>query len=176
MDKLCIAQSGPKKQAGIHSIAAFLSNSEHMLLLWNEDYFERLWCVLECGAMMHATGRVSSIIVAPLFLAPFEIAGCVGVICVWLTYDISVHTGFTVWMYTSIGEDLEWFASMLVASIAALPLAIAFTLFLWPAQKARRNLSVCLSQFTFDDAKCFNPSDRVLIVCSIGGFILVASI
>ena len=147
-----------------------------MLLLWNEDYFERLWCVLECGAMMHATGRVSSIIVAPLFLAPFEIAGSVGVVCVWLTMDVSLHTGFISWLYARIGEDLEWFTTMILPTIAALPLAFAFVFVLRPAHEARRNLSACLSQFTFNDAKCFDPSDRVLIVCSIGVFIFVASV
>ena len=47
LDICCISQDDPiKKARGIESLGALLDRSERMLVLLDENYFKRLWCVL----------------------------------------------------------------------------------------------------------------------------------
>ena len=47
LDKFCVHQGDSLlKQQGVRSFAAFVAQSDHMLLLWSPQYFTRLWCRL----------------------------------------------------------------------------------------------------------------------------------
>ena len=51
LDKICIHQcDSEKKCAGIRAVDQFILRSETMLILYNDDYFERLWCCFELAA------------------------------------------------------------------------------------------------------------------------------
>ena len=57
LDKCCINQTDEaKKLAGIKGIAAFLHNSERMIVLFSKDYFSRLWCSYEIAVFLHLKG------------------------------------------------------------------------------------------------------------------------
>ena len=48
MDKLCIHQTDMDEKAEqLEALPIFLTRSERMLMLWDDTYFERLWCSLE---------------------------------------------------------------------------------------------------------------------------------
>ncbi|CAE7653746.1 unnamed protein product, partial [Symbiodinium pilosum] len=48
LDKLCICQSDEDGKAeAISALPEFVRRSSRMLILWDETYFERLWCNLE---------------------------------------------------------------------------------------------------------------------------------
>ena len=75
LDRLCVQQQpAAAKAAGVRSMGAFLAHSDRMLVLWSEDYCQRLWCVTELGAYMR-THSLSQIEFVPLFLSPLIIAG-----------------------------------------------------------------------------------------------------
>eukprot|EP00490_Sorites_sp_Unknown_P007439 CAMPEP_0114696324 /NCGR_PEP_ID=MMETSP0191-20121206/72426_1 /TAXON_ID=126664 /ORGANISM="Sorites sp." /LENGTH=84 /DNA_ID=CAMNT_0001993817 /DNA_START=31 /DNA_END=281 /DNA_ORIENTATION=+ len=58
LDKLCISQHNMnKKEQGIAGLAAFLSNSRRMVILWSPRYFSRLWCTYEVGAFLRLHKR-----------------------------------------------------------------------------------------------------------------------
>jgi hypothetical protein len=45
LDKVCIHQTDPVRKAeGIQAIDQFLMRSKTMIICYNDDYFERLWC------------------------------------------------------------------------------------------------------------------------------------
>eukprot|EP00928_Gymnodinium_smaydae_P046912 TRINITY_DN3127_c1_g2_i1.p1 TRINITY_DN3127_c1_g2~~TRINITY_DN3127_c1_g2_i1.p1 ORF type:complete len:554 (-),score=60.75 TRINITY_DN3127_c1_g2_i1:188-1849(-) len=51
LDKVCINQRDlGQKRDGILSIGGILANSEKLLVVWDETYFQRLWCVFEISA------------------------------------------------------------------------------------------------------------------------------
>lgn len=54
LDKLCIRQDDPvEKQRDIDNIAAYLRNSDRLLVLWDPGYFTRLWCCFEFAVFLH---------------------------------------------------------------------------------------------------------------------------
>eukprot|EP00928_Gymnodinium_smaydae_P056698 TRINITY_DN40021_c0_g1_i1.p1 TRINITY_DN40021_c0_g1~~TRINITY_DN40021_c0_g1_i1.p1 ORF type:complete len:584 (+),score=86.83 TRINITY_DN40021_c0_g1_i1:63-1814(+) len=58
-DKACIDQfDEDRRLAGIKSIGQFLQRSVRLVLLWDDDYFERLWCAFECAAFLRATQQL----------------------------------------------------------------------------------------------------------------------
>lgn len=57
LDKCCIEQVDlHKKMKGIASLGGFLHYSKGLAVLWDKDYFERLWCVYELAARVHVVG------------------------------------------------------------------------------------------------------------------------
>ncbi|CAE7853237.1 unnamed protein product [Symbiodinium microadriaticum] len=52
-DQICINQHNKElKTAGLLSIGAFLKQSEEFLLVWDDTYAARLWCILELAAFL----------------------------------------------------------------------------------------------------------------------------
>ena len=57
LDKACINQIDPElKQLGIKNIGAFLRRSDKILVLWDKDYFDRLWCCYELSLYVKLRG------------------------------------------------------------------------------------------------------------------------
>ncbi|CAE7944843.1 unnamed protein product [Symbiodinium sp. KB8] len=58
LDVCCIDQVNAKnKQEGILSLCGILSKCKTLLILWDETYIERLWCVFEIAAFAHRSGK-----------------------------------------------------------------------------------------------------------------------
>ena len=52
-DQICIHQTDPHlKREGILSIGAFLKHSDEFLLVWDDSYAGRLWCMLELAGYL----------------------------------------------------------------------------------------------------------------------------
>ena len=77
LDKLCIHQTDlDLKAAGIKNLGGFLDNSSSMLVLWGEDYFDRLWCNYELAVYIHLHGS-SAVEMMPIKLAALGFGFCV---------------------------------------------------------------------------------------------------
>lgn len=72
LDRACIEQENPQaKTDGIMSLGYFLRFSDRVVVLWDESYFSRLWCVFELAAIMklgesRGKSRFSNIVMLPL--------------------------------------------------------------------------------------------------------------
>ena len=76
LDKVCIHQSDPaKKAAGIQAIDQFLVRSKKMLICYNDDYFERLWCCFELAARASSGSQIEML---PLWRAPVVLVALCG--------------------------------------------------------------------------------------------------
>ena len=73
VDRMCINQVNPRLKAeGIVSLAGILKTSESMLVLWDEAFGERLWCLFELAAFLKSAegGR------KPLTIRPTCLGHC----------------------------------------------------------------------------------------------------
>ncbi|CAE7573523.1 unnamed protein product, partial [Symbiodinium sp. KB8] len=73
LDQICIHQhDGSLKMEGILNIGAIMKKSRSLLVLWDQTYVERLWCIFEMAAFLkgHESEEVD-IVVRPTFLAPW---------------------------------------------------------------------------------------------------------
>ena len=76
LDKVCIHQTDPqRKAAGIQAIDQFLVRSKKMLICYNDDYFERLWCCFELAARASSGSEIEML---PLWRAPVVLVVLVG--------------------------------------------------------------------------------------------------
>ncbi|CAK9014805.1 unnamed protein product [Durusdinium trenchii] len=61
VDRMCINQfDGRMKAEGIMNIGAMLKASKSLLVVWDESYADRLWCIFELAAFLKAHPEVSS--------------------------------------------------------------------------------------------------------------------
>jgi hypothetical protein len=151
LDKVCIHQTNPvKKAAGIQAIDQFLVRSKTMLICYNDDYFERLWCCFELAARASSG---SHIVLLPLWRAPVLLALILGI--------------FT-------GHVAEYFCVMHVGADAAeyfIPVSLTFHLipfvFLLEmtirASRQKLKLVQTLKTFKLSNTKCFDPKDRTVV-------------
>ena len=71
VDKLCIHQTDlDLKSKQIAALPVFVAHASRMLILWDETYFERLWCNLELATFVHC-GGIQNVDLLPLWLAPW---------------------------------------------------------------------------------------------------------
>ena len=71
VDKLCIHQTDlDLKSKQIAALPVFVAHASRMLILWDETYFERLWCNLELATFVH-NGGIEKVDLLPLWLAPW---------------------------------------------------------------------------------------------------------
>lgn len=72
-DRCCIDQVDPvRKAAGIRSIGAYLNQCDTFLLLWNDDYFQRLWCVFELACFLKGSEKMKKCRPLKLFMMPIQ--------------------------------------------------------------------------------------------------------
>jgi len=73
LDKLCINQSDADlRKQGILAIGSFLLNSREFVMLWDQTYFQRIWCVFEIAIFL-ALCPEGSVIGVPIALYTMEI-------------------------------------------------------------------------------------------------------
>lgn len=153
LDKLCISQHHMhKKEEGIAGLAAFLSNSKRMVILWSPKYFSRLWCTYELGAFLrlHRRKRVEII--------PASFGACLCIGSVLLSGSFFVFTGIDAASFS-----YEEFSLELAHVIRQVMATVTVFLAVWVYMKtlgSLAQLSEQLSSFSIRDAECF--------CCSVG--------
>eukprot|EP00927_Polykrikos_kofoidii_P028809 TRINITY_DN2503_c0_g1_i2.p1 TRINITY_DN2503_c0_g1~~TRINITY_DN2503_c0_g1_i2.p1 ORF type:complete len:608 (+),score=88.49 TRINITY_DN2503_c0_g1_i2:177-2000(+) len=75
LDKFCIHQTRfDIKVLGVSCLPEVVASSDRMLILWSEDYFERLWCNAEVATFVSRKGGAHDVDVVPLWFAPWLIS------------------------------------------------------------------------------------------------------
>ena len=180
LDKLCVHQTDTaKKEEQVNALPVFVAHSTKMLILWDDTYFERLWCNLELATCARY-GGTKKIDVQPLWLAPWLLCTICLDLLSTLVMEILFRTcpGWSATWETPImdilarsvfGRDpvtLEFTSLILIHTISAFcyfPNIIpSFLSFRWKLQSHQLMLQQ-MSAFDVRDAQCAMPSDRFRI-------------
>ncbi|KAF4655847.1 hypothetical protein FOZ61_007346 [Perkinsus olseni] len=147
-DRCCIDQVDPvRKAAGIRSIGAYLNKCDTFLLLWSDDYFQRLWCVFELACFLKGSERMAKQRPLKLFMMPIQ------------------KTVYRCLLTTTV----YWLLLSVVPSCAQLPIDIVMCMvqvryvFLGDIT-SRIKIRYSLSEIDFNTVQCTEPSDRAMIL------------
>ncbi|CAJ1378344.1 unnamed protein product [Effrenium voratum] len=179
VDKLCIHQTDMERKAEqIVSLPVFVARSSRMLILWDDTYFERLWCNLELATFARY-GGADRVEVLPLWLAPWLLGSILLDLLSASIFELLEHifpNWSAAWTNEIIGfaesifghnpamvKFVAWFIIWMMSSIVYLPASIPsfFTL-----RMKLRNHQLMLDQMAEFDvraAKCTVASDREAI-------------
>ncbi|CAE7362283.1 unnamed protein product [Symbiodinium sp. CCMP2456] len=88
LDRACIHQTDHEfKRRQIQALPVFVARSSSMLVLWDDEYFQRLWCQLELATFARH-GGAQQVQFLPLELSPWLISD--------LLLNLLVTTGFNL--------------------------------------------------------------------------------
>ncbi|CAE7243290.1 Top3a, partial [Symbiodinium necroappetens] len=175
VDRACAHQTDHElKRRQIQALPVFVARSSSMLVLWDDEYFQRLWCQLEL-ATFAKYGSVQKVNILPLWLAPWLLSALViniGAASGWnfLWYGVSpdVLYSLVAAIQGRIPETLsEPVTSVIIVtlfgSMVGLPASIPWAI----AGKAKlRSHELMLDQMANFDcraAQCTEPADRLLV-------------
>ncbi|CAE7515667.1 unnamed protein product [Symbiodinium natans] len=177
LDKLCIHQTDEElKQRQLAALPIFVARSSRMLVLWDEMYFERLWCHVEL-ATFAKHGDQHKLDFQPLWLAPWLVtcltlellSAIVAELCVLVSPTTS-NTGELKEFFEGFFADPRtvtfWiYCSLWLASSAIIYLPIMIPCFLSCQRKLQQHQVMLHQIATFDikDAKCSLAEDRLLL-------------
>ena len=144
LDVLCINQeSTSDKVAALLSMGAILKCSDAMLVLWDETYTKRLWCVFELAAFLKTrpAGAKRKLVIRPTIIGPCFLA---------LTFAVQV-------ILHSVGLVGDKSLTILLSATAA----ITFLGLLFCISAARsyfrsiHDLTTALRTFRLEDVRCW---------------------
>lgn len=147
-DRCCIDQVDPiRKAAGIRSIGAYLNKCDTFLLLWSDDYFQRLWCVFELACFLKGSEKMGKQRPLKLFMMPIQ-----------KTIYRCLITTTVYWLFLSlIPSSLQFPFDILMCVIRVRFVFLANI-------SSRIKMRYSLSDIDFDTVQCTEPSDRAMIL------------
>lgn len=149
LDKVCIHQTDlDKKQRGIDGLGGFLRMSSSMVVLWDETYFNRLWCTFELAAYLHLRRDSARIPVIPV------VRGWTILLCVLITY----MAYFSVIMVDRVNEE-----GLLQFAIGQAIMLVYLVFFMRIARRYAYQRSELIAQLTN-----FSPQAANCWCCSVG--------
>ncbi|CAJ1335316.1 unnamed protein product [Effrenium voratum] len=172
VDKLCIHQTDPDLKAEqIAALAVFVARSQRMLILWDDTYFERLWCNLELATHARFCGA-EKVEVLPLWLAPWLLASILlDILGVTLFFQLEPvfpkwSEAVTRYAAAMLGETrggsyfVACFAVWLMSSIVYLPISIPCFFSFRMKLRSHQLMLNQMAAFDVKNAKCSLPADR----------------
>jgi len=170
VDGSCINQVDPeKKLLGIRSIGGFLSLSSQFIVLWDEQYFTRLWCVYEL-AVFRALNPRRPVLFLPMrfcfaaavgyFVVLFAVTGVAGLSCgpIFFGDDLDAIVGSPLFYPALVVFWVSAFACCLMTVILGATL-----------ERQRSLLQEQLESFDACQAGCSSQADRAEILAAIAG-------
>eukprot|EP00439_Symbiodinium_sp_Y106_P025499 s2094_g3.t1 len=179
VDKLCVHQTDLElKAAQIAALPIFVAHSSRMLILWDDTYFERLWCNLELATFAQYRGA-EKVDVMPLWLAPWLLCSILLDLLSASLFELLEHVfpnWSAAWMLEIMGilervlgknpamlKFAAWFVIWMMSSIVYLPASIpSFFSFRMKFQSHRLMLDQ-MANFDVRAAQCTLPLDRAAI-------------
>ena len=176
LDRLCVHQSDMGlKQKQIAALPVFVANSSRMLILWDETYFERLWCNLELATFVHH-GGMENVDLLPLWLAPWFLCSIVLDFISAALFELLEHifpSWSTAWLIgiVEVAESLLghneamlkfvlWFVIWMISGIVYLPVSLPSFFSFRSKLRNHQCLLDQMSAFEVRAAKCSFPADR----------------
>ena len=177
LDRICIHQTDMgKKKEQINALPVFVAQSSKMLVLWDQTYFERLWCNLELATCARY-GGTDKVELMPLWLAPWLLSTILLDLSSASILEVMVHLfpNFSAaWMHDIpempiFGHNpaMESFVSSfdvwMFSGISYLPVSIP-SFFCFRAKLLSHQLMLeQMSTFDVRAARCTVASDRASI-------------
>ncbi|CAJ1417831.1 unnamed protein product [Effrenium voratum] len=173
VDKLCIHQTNPDLKAKqVAALPVFVARSRRMLILWDDTYFERLWCNLELATCARF-GGAEKVEVLPLWLAPWLLTSVLSqlfFVTLWRVLEQVFPNWGAAWL-EGITDHVGMILGekqMLVVAISSgmmlciLNLPISVPCFFSFRMKLRSHQLLLDQMAAFDvrNAKCTLPADR----------------
>ena len=154
LDIACVPQDDEVGKAqGITRLGAVLARSERMILLVDEHYWRRLWCIFEVAAFCRHAER-DRLVVLPLHVATVEVALLVGGIF-WATLSVMLSTEFAT--------GPLYIVFMVLTNAVMIP----FVIFALVQGRRSREALRALRDFSIDDAQCHSAEDRKALIAVI---------
>ncbi|CAK9063012.1 Uncharacterized protein SCF082_LOCUS32708 [Durusdinium trenchii] len=101
VDRVCINQAdGRMKAEGILNIGAMLKRSSSLLVIWDESYVDRLWCIFELAAFLqsHPEASAKAVQVRPVLLGFAAASTAVAIILASIAFlFVPLDSPWVVW-------------------------------------------------------------------------------
>lgn len=174
LDKSCIHQTRTEmKIQGVSALAEVVASSDRLVILWDDSYFDRLWCNAEVATFCSLNNGVDKIDFVPLWLAPWIISTMIlDIVSICFSSKLFVlipMTGDYFAKHLPSGEPwlinfLAQFVGIgLAFSIGYLPVVLPN----WHSFRTKLNnheqmLAQCKG-YKLENAKCTVESDRLIV-------------
>lgn len=158
-DSACINQHDPLLKAeGLASLGAILKQSKTLLVLWDQTFVSRLWCMFEMAAYLHGRAGSSASVTVRSPLA--------GVLV------LSVHASLcmiTFLYFLPADSFFEPSQTMVVIACLALPGILSFSFVISTVRAYWRDIDTMeqhMLSFALDNSKCACCSPEQTDVCN----------
>jgi len=172
LDKMCIHQSDEAmKKLGMEAMLEIVRASDRLCILWDDTYFERLWCNAEIATFCATHGGPSGVDLVPLWLPPWIVmAMLLDILCSSLSAHFAWLSQAIAGFLTSVlGEEL-WVWCLAAPCIGVVQWAISYLPLLIPNYFAMTSkihqheaMFQLLRGFRHAEAKCTVETDRKVI-------------
>eukprot|EP00439_Symbiodinium_sp_Y106_P042229 s149_g5.t1 len=178
LDKLCIHQTKEELKAQqVAALPVFVARSSRMLVLWDDTYFERLWCNMEMATFAKYSESPEKMEFLPLWLAPWLLSSMLldllGVTLLRITETFlqsednvkqiikyaEMLFGETYEVNVFFHSFLEVFPNFLCYLPVALPTMFSFR----SKIQAHKLMLEQMAKFELRNAKCSVEADRPLV-------------
>lgn len=174
LDKMCIHQyDTDMKIAGASAIPEIVANTDTLLILWDESYFERLWCCLEVAVVCAAGGgNATRFVMQPLWFAPWVLltilTDCLSICIFSKTVSVIPMVGeFWDGVFGDARDMIGFMAPTtgiaLAIGVAYMPCALPNFFSFRTKLENHEHMLKQLTGFRFDQCKCSVESDRAIL-------------
>ncbi|CAJ1416679.1 unnamed protein product [Effrenium voratum] len=178
VDKLCIHQTRAKlKESGVNALPEIVATSDKMIMLWDPEYFDRLWCCAEVAIFCSSKGGPTEVEFVPLWVAPWVLSTILTqLLCISISERLFSLIGSTG-AYLSEAQLVPENFVPLVAQFWGI--GVGFWLGALPtvplsyyAMKSKMNnhrlMRRILRRFDLNGTKCAVESDREQVLALVG--------
>eukprot|EP00438_Fugacium_kawagutii_P024558 Skav223338 [mRNA] locus=scaffold200:217327:219000:+ [translate_table: standard] len=169
-DRVCVPQNSALATVQtLRTIPAFIAQSTHMLVLWDDSIFERLWCNYELAVHIKTSGSSDTFKFVPVW----EPLGTL----IWLTiWSVTMFGGSSLPELPDLDQDSEMslFASYCNAYLSSSEFSLGCFALAAPCswlcfEKLRRHKLMLdqMSRFDIRNAKCTLETDRLIIMDNV---------
>ena len=164
-DRLCVSQETPfSKLQTLQSIPAFVASSREMLVLWDANLFQRLWCNYELAVFAKTSRSTEAMQFMPLWVPLWTLASLT-IFFLQVAVLSLVPQEVNLTIVTDSRLELFWSIFNSGQSYMVLFVVGGFPMSWFCLQKVQNHRSMLDGMALFDirDAKCSLETDRVTI-------------
>jgi len=158
LDRACIHQSNDAlRQRGIEHLAAFVYYSWSFLICYSDEYLQKLWTVYEVASFM-LLHPGSAMHVRHAWFTKFLIGGMV----LTFFFNAAWHILYIPGILGDSSLPVETVGSLLTVS-CLVPASVGMAFMVLKITEVRVTMGERVKSFRFDEAKCHNEDDRIVV-------------